>query len=68
VAPSDGTRPLTNTARRIIALGAQARGDTLQEADVEAQIRAQKDRDFGITPEVRALINRAENKLTRTKQ
>jgi len=68
VAPSDGTRPLTSTARRIIALGAQARGETLQEADVEAQIHAQKDRDFGITPEVRALINRAETKLTRTKQ
>lgn len=50
---------LTPIARRIIALGAEARGETLPPDGIAAQLRRDRDKACGIDPTVRLVIDRA---------
>jgi hypothetical protein len=56
VPPSRGQ--LTAAARRIITLGAEARGDSLPADGIDAQMRRERDQACGITPTARAIIDR----------
>lgn len=50
---------LTPAARRIIALGAEARGESLAPDGIDAQLRRARDEACGITPAARKIIDRA---------
>jgi len=64
--PSESKSPLTAAARKIIAQGAELSGEAMQEADIEARMRQDQDRAIGFTPEVRAIVDRAEKNKRRT--
>lgn len=49
---------MTAAARKIIALGAAARGETAPPDDIEAQLRRERDEACRITPAARAVIDR----------
>lgn len=53
---------LTPAARRIIALGAEARGENIEPDGIEAQLRRARDEACGITAKARSIIDRAATK------
>lgn len=49
---------LSSTARRIIALGMEARGEILAADGIEAELRHMRDETCGITAKAREIIDR----------
>ncbi|MGN6728603.1 MAG: hypothetical protein ACTHJG_02085 [Rhodanobacteraceae bacterium] len=66
VPPSESKPPPTAAARKMIALSAELSGETMQEADIQVRMRQDQDRAIGFTPEVRAIVDRAQKNKRRT--
>lgn len=54
---SDG---LSRRARKMIRLGAEARGESIDPDGIETQLRCERDQACGITPAARAIIDSKE--------